>query len=235
MSFFNDPKYSDLEIRCEDKRYHVHKVILCSQSPVFDRMLSVEMKEKISGVLEIEEECPSIVEGFLKYLYGHTKSLVSDGSQDPRLGLYARVYAMADFYQTHFIKPLAVKFLRANIEESKAGYFFPGMFCDCVKVCYQSIRGSNQELKDVLIDGALKFMNNKARAQMLIKAYDKTPEFAIDMAKAQTRKMYLDVVEWECSERPCNPSGPLPGSVSGLQYNRDIRCRKCGRYKPEKR
>ena len=34
-SLFNDPKYSDLTIVCQDRKFHTHRVILCTQTQFF--------------------------------------------------------------------------------------------------------------------------------------------------------------------------------------------------------
>ena len=51
------------------KVYNCHKNILASRSPVFKSMLEVNMKEKASGNIEIENMESAVLEDLLEYIY----------------------------------------------------------------------------------------------------------------------------------------------------------------------
>ncbi|KAK4550799.1 hypothetical protein LTR36_000379 [Oleoguttula mirabilis] len=73
-SLLLDPKYSDLEIRCEGRSYNVHRAIVCSSSEVIARMCNGEFKETDTGVLDLESTGfdALTLERMLQYLYmGH--------------------------------------------------------------------------------------------------------------------------------------------------------------------
>jgi len=66
---FLSKEHSDIIIRCGDKLYDCHKFILTSRSPVFKSMIESDMKEKISGEVEIKNMDHDVLEDLLKYIY----------------------------------------------------------------------------------------------------------------------------------------------------------------------
>lgn len=61
--------FSDLTIRTsDDKQLKAHKTILSARSEVFARMLTSQMKENETGIIEISDDS-RVVEGLLKYIY----------------------------------------------------------------------------------------------------------------------------------------------------------------------
>jgi len=52
---FNQKDFSDITLVVEGKEIYAHKLIICTRSEVFKKMLSTQMKEGISNVITIEE------------------------------------------------------------------------------------------------------------------------------------------------------------------------------------
>lgn len=67
--FVNSDRFSDVEIYVEDQKYYAHKVFLAGNSPVFDRMLSLPMKETLTGIVEIEDLKSEVFEEMLRFIY----------------------------------------------------------------------------------------------------------------------------------------------------------------------
>ncbi|CAG8959316.1 hypothetical protein HYFRA_00013086 [Hymenoscyphus fraxineus] len=68
-SLLEDPKYADLEIRCQEKVYKVHQNIVCLQSKVLARCVDGGFLEASTKVIKLDDDIPEIVEHFLRYLY----------------------------------------------------------------------------------------------------------------------------------------------------------------------
>ena len=67
---FSEPwKLSDVVLVVEDQRFHVHRGVLEFWSPVFERMLSAEFKEKDSGEISLPEKKASEFEEMLQMMY----------------------------------------------------------------------------------------------------------------------------------------------------------------------
>lgn len=68
-NFLNNQQFSDFQVKCEDKSFFCHRVVLASRSKVFAAMLSHDMKEAQQGFVEIKDFTPQVVGIFLQYLY----------------------------------------------------------------------------------------------------------------------------------------------------------------------
>ena len=90
-------KYSDIILVVGDVEFHVHRNILCMQSPVFETMLTGEFKEAKEKKVELEDKPGEFLE-FLKLLYPrkmfrftlHSKNVIA-------------VIAIADKYQAESV------------------------------------------------------------------------------------------------------------------------------------
>ena len=73
---------TDTAIKCRDKEFKVHRAVLASQSPVFQAMFEVGMKEKQSAVIEVSDITPEAMSDLVTYLYtGTTPNLKTLASE----------------------------------------------------------------------------------------------------------------------------------------------------------
>lgn len=66
--FLNEDK-SDFKIICEGKTYPCHKLIICSQSDVFNAMLDNNLMETKEGQVEIKDILSDTMDVLLKFMY----------------------------------------------------------------------------------------------------------------------------------------------------------------------
>jgi len=64
-----DPKYSDVILQCNDKKFECHKAILGAASSVLSGMFETNMKESNTGLVEIKDFEPEIVHAMIEYIY----------------------------------------------------------------------------------------------------------------------------------------------------------------------
>ena len=70
-SLFNKPEMSDIKLKVGDQTFYAHRLVLCSASDVFAKMLGtnwLESKQK-ELILGEEEECVKVFESFLYFFY----------------------------------------------------------------------------------------------------------------------------------------------------------------------
>ncbi|XP_031785759.1 speckle-type POZ protein B [Nasonia vitripennis] len=65
----NDKEYCDMSFLVDGKTFKAHKCILAKESPVFDAMFKIDMKEKLLNEVIIEDIRPDIFEKLLRYMY----------------------------------------------------------------------------------------------------------------------------------------------------------------------
>lgn len=95
-SLFEDKSLSDITINIEGKTLCAHKIIL-AQSPKFKAQLTSDLKEKIKGVIDLQEVSYTTFSTFLHYLY---KQDVTEGYfKDVHNCLEMLKYANREEYQ----------------------------------------------------------------------------------------------------------------------------------------
>ncbi|KAH9904371.1 hypothetical protein F4778DRAFT_780340 [Xylariomycetidae sp. FL2044] len=67
--FFLSEEYSDIKITCQGEQFHAHRAIICSQSPFFRKACNIGFEETKSGIIDLPEDDPYILEKFLCFLY----------------------------------------------------------------------------------------------------------------------------------------------------------------------
>ena len=74
---FNDASTSDFIVKCQDKQFHVHQLILREGSKYFEAILRTDCIEMGEKMLRIEDFEPDVVEIFLQYLYNGALPIIS--------------------------------------------------------------------------------------------------------------------------------------------------------------
>ncbi|GFX72054.1 protein roadkill [Trichonephila clavipes] len=73
MQLLQKESYSDFILEMENEEtFHVHRAILAYRCPMFYKMLTIEMRENMSGRAEINLTSSSIMEHVISYLYSGT-------------------------------------------------------------------------------------------------------------------------------------------------------------------
>lgn len=86
-----DGPYSDMLIRCSDREFRAHRVILSATSPVFSSMLGNDMVEGQTAEVTVKEADPEVVRLLLQVMYGTAVEVP--------LSLAVQLYGLADQYQ----------------------------------------------------------------------------------------------------------------------------------------
>src|SRR3984957_16419974 len=110
----NNPKYSDIEILCEDeKKLYGCRAILAARSEVFDRLLYNGMKESYENQISFPTINSSVMEIILEFTYtGSIKeeSLTKDNTVE---AFYA-----ADYFQLPNLQDLIMKTVKNTLEKN---------------------------------------------------------------------------------------------------------------------
>ncbi|KAM0127186.1 hypothetical protein ACHAO1_009666 [Botrytis cinerea] len=97
---FDDGTYSDLIIKCRNRSWNVHRLIVCSQSKVLHAACMTGFKEADTGVIELNDDDPVSVEIMLKYFYTGTydEQIIEGKELCLNLKVQVLTYNLADKY-----------------------------------------------------------------------------------------------------------------------------------------
>ncbi|KAI5293333.1 hypothetical protein KEM55_007166 [Ascosphaera atra] len=109
-------KYSDLTMRFADTCLHVHRVIVCSASPVIAAYCDEHYKEKQHATITIDNYDSSTVCGMLEWMYDGQYVAADSSSRSSRdsaadtaeiMSLHLNIGCIADQYQVPALRELA--------------------------------------------------------------------------------------------------------------------------------
>lgn len=83
-------------IRCGDREFNAHRLVLSSHSEFFSKLCSGEWKESETGVVTLEEVDAAVVDVMLYFMYRSDYSVNKPGISD--MVFHAQVYAITDRY-----------------------------------------------------------------------------------------------------------------------------------------
>ena len=109
-SLFKKRVFSDIKLTLGDKMYPAHRLVLCSASQVFAKMLDSNWAESKKEVLELEEEdeCVKVFDRFLKYLYSGS-IIISENYVIP-------LFMLADKYDVSALYEECVKVITNDLK-----------------------------------------------------------------------------------------------------------------------
>ena len=113
-----------LEVGSEDEkaRLKAHRNILSAASPFFYKALNSNMKEKIEGVIRLDETSKAIMEGVLDYIYTGYVSVSEDNVYE--------LFAKADYFDLPALKSFLSNFILENLSLSNCvvAYYFASKY-----------------------------------------------------------------------------------------------------------
>ncbi|KAJ8676296.1 hypothetical protein QAD02_012083 [Eretmocerus hayati] len=92
-------KLCDIDLVVNKQKFHAHKIVLASRSPVFMAMFENDMQEKLSNEINIPDVDPDVMEKFLSYIYTNQVKNIESFAEG--------LIAAADKYQVDGLKTLA--------------------------------------------------------------------------------------------------------------------------------
>ncbi|MCJ1435433.1 hypothetical protein MMC27_004806 [Xylographa pallens] len=104
-------KYHDLVIRCQDREWKVHRVVICLRSKFFEKACDGNFQEGRTGEITLAEDDAEVVDRVIDYLYrldyDDKPKTANVESSDGPLVMNANVYAIAHKYEIRSLKKVA--------------------------------------------------------------------------------------------------------------------------------
>ena len=67
--YWNNEKFSDVQLKVEDKVLYAHKIVLASKSPFFSAMFKHNMLENIENVVCIKDVSHNVLKEVIRFMY----------------------------------------------------------------------------------------------------------------------------------------------------------------------
>jgi len=107
-SVFDSKELSDVVVTCDDGQFHCHKIILSSRSPVFKAMLEANMKENVTGRIEIKDMKLAVFDDLIRYIYSGEAPNVDSHAEE--------LFSAANLYQLEELKKLCELKLSSSLD-----------------------------------------------------------------------------------------------------------------------
>jgi hypothetical protein len=126
----NNPKYSDIEILCEDeKKLYGCRAILAARSEVFDRLLYNGMKETYENQISFPKINSVGMEIILEYTY--TGSIKEDLLTKDNI---IESYYASDYFQLLDLQDFIIKTIKNNLKKNYTENYSPELLSKIVKI-----------------------------------------------------------------------------------------------------
>ncbi|GES97567.1 BTB/POZ protein [Rhizophagus clarus] len=126
----NNPKYSDIEILCEDERkLHGCRAILAARSEVFDKLLYNGMKESHESKITFPKINSAGMEIILEYIY--VGSIKSDSLSEYNI---VEAYYAADYFQLQGLQEFIINTLKNTLERNYARNYSPELLSKAAEI-----------------------------------------------------------------------------------------------------
>ncbi|KAF2758854.1 hypothetical protein EJ05DRAFT_537254 [Pseudovirgaria hyperparasitica] len=142
---FTTGQYSDLTIRCKNKIFNVHKVIVCSQCQDFADLCLANV-EYVSDEIDLPNDDPLAIQALLEFFYSMTYTF--DMSSPAASFLHISVFAVATKYSIGELCLLAT----TNFQSLASKIWNSPSFVESVRFVYTSTPAHHRALRDIVLD-----------------------------------------------------------------------------------
>ncbi|KAI0096202.1 hypothetical protein GGR51DRAFT_553681 [Nemania sp. FL0031] len=154
---YHSAEYSDLTISCGERRYRVHKALICPRSDFFAAACRGDFKENREGIVDLPDDDPRAVEMMVYYFYHFrydlaetlTEDVDTDASPMPSaLVLHVLIYALAEKYNIQGLKASALEEFKAAVTEQ----WDADGFLEAAREAYLSTVEADRGMRDIVVD-----------------------------------------------------------------------------------
>ncbi|KAM3430532.1 hypothetical protein NHJ13734_007708 [Beauveria thailandica] len=184
-----DGLFRDLQLLCDGQIIDVHKIIICSYSPVLFAALSGPYQEQDKGVYEIKDSSYPIVLGMVEFMYTGSYEAPDEDSTvllegHPEVLFHAGMVALADKYLIPSLRELSL----SNFDECVESELDFRSLLRSVSGVYAIEGDGSAELRRILVSrfevGLAAYIDENGMEDFLRKISDSNPQFTTDLATA---------------------------------------------------
>ncbi|ESZ93395.1 hypothetical protein SBOR_6215 [Sclerotinia borealis F-4128] len=215
-------EYSDFIIKCHSRIFHVHRIVVCTQSKPIQAAANGNFLESVTGILELEDDDPSTVARMINFFYlqDYDDSSTSEEAAKEDYGpllINTMVYIIGDKYDIPGLQTLA----KQKYEKAILTDWNTTSFSASLELLYEELPESNTCLTSLALHTAsthVKELKGRAEFTQLCKsnaaiAYDlftsiaSQSQSAISQPTISQSKMLNQEKEKEKEASTCCPKG----------------------------
>ncbi|KAF4442454.1 Kelch-like protein 21 [Fusarium austroafricanum] len=215
-------EFTDFTFACNGRNIQVHKVIICTQSPVFRAACAGPFKEAISGTYDLTSHQPDMIQLMVDYLYTGDYSVDDNKADDERttyhssdLSTHAIMYALGDEYDIEGLRDLSAKKYSLSLERD----INIDDFLLSIPYVYSLTLETSRDLRDP----ALEFARTQLRTTQT-DVRDAFDDLVLECPEFLKELLYYCIQSPFLGYCPCTgPMDKVPIEAQGY------RCKGCGR------
>ncbi|TID23585.1 BTB POZ domain protein [Venturia nashicola] len=157
MSCLDSGDHSDFTIKCNEREFKVHKMVLCPQSSFFAKAVQkYAFQEGQTGVIPMDHDDPDAIGSMLRFLYTGDYD-----TENLTMQAHLKIYALADKVDITALKTLSEDKFNAIANANWKDATFPA----CIRTAYEiSPPGTEGDrLRSIVVDIAAKHITELAR------------------------------------------------------------------------
>ncbi|KAI1046018.1 hypothetical protein LB505_010771 [Fusarium chuoi] len=220
-------EFTDFTLACNGRNIEVHKIIICSQSPVFRAACAGQFKEAFSGKYDLTSHQPDMIQLMVDYLYTGDYSIDMNEPDEPdktntasnsgALSTHAIMYALGDEYDIKGLRDLSAQKYSWSLDESLE----LDEFLSSIPFVYTMTPDSSRGLRDPTLEYARNKLRDAGGQSEIRDAFD---ELLIECPDFLKELLYYCVQAPSFGYCPCTgPRDRVPVEAEGY------RCKGCGR------
>ncbi|CEI62036.1 unnamed protein product [Fusarium venenatum] len=177
-NYLNNISFSDAVIRCGNREFAIHRIVLCCHSEYFAKQLDGPWKESYERAIEIVDFDVSLVEAMIYFTY-HLNYDIPNGSS--AMVFNAKMYQIADKYAMSTLKTFAQGKFSTSIKQD----WEEGEFPDTISLVYTSTPSTDRELRDIAVITSLNNLSILIDRDDFKTELASNADFAIDIIRFQ--------------------------------------------------
>ncbi|KAK5136481.1 hypothetical protein LTR08_003126 [Meristemomyces frigidus] len=147
-ALMDSEKHADFIITCQgDRRFHVHKAIMCSASPALAAAFNVDMTESQTGVVDHGYCLPADLQ--VTVPAGDANNAVTVSATNAHLIAHARMYAIGEYYHLDTLQSLAAEKFAAGTTDDDASFETAG-FIHVLRDINANISKDDRSFRDLV-------------------------------------------------------------------------------------
>lgn len=174
-------EYSDFIIKCHSRTFHVHRIVVCTQSKPIQAAANGNFLESVTGVLDLVDDDPSTVERMINFFYlqdyDDSETIEEAKEGYGRLLINTMVYIIGDKYDIQGLKTLAKRKYEAAIDTE----WNTPSFSASLELMYEELPESDMCLTSLALQTASKHVKELKDKEEFTSLCKNNPAIAYDL------------------------------------------------------